>query len=429
VAPVSDAAYRRAFLVILLTGFALRLIWAVLVPLQPTSDGQAYDELAWNLASTGSYAWNTGRLTAYWPVGTPFIYSLPFRLFGHAFAPLAAMNVLAGTAVLAMIVTVAKEWVPRPAALAAGALYAVWPSQIEFVSVLASELYFNLAVLLAMWAAFASPFRSWLVRGVVAGLFLAAASFIRPVALPLVAILPVTLIWTRRTRLKDLAAFTAAAAVVMALCIAPWALRNERVFGERVLISTNGRPVTWMGNNPAATGEYVPYPADVEGLNEVQRSHVLAQRARDFMLHHPVTTVELALKKLVLTHDRETIGIVWNEEQLAPAIGPTGILAAKLVSTFYWLAVLALAIAGAIMVLIRDRWRGLIHPALLTWAYFAALHAITLANDRYHMPSIPFIATLAGLAASALLSRWRASREPSSSAGETPAARARTTAG
>jgi hypothetical protein len=49
-------------------------------------------------------------------------------------------------------------------------------------------------------------------------------------------------------------------------------------------------------------------------------------------------------------------------------------------------------------VLVRERWRGLIHPALLAWAYFAFVHAATVGADRYHFPSIPFIAILAGIA-------------------------------
>jgi 4-amino-4-deoxy-L-arabinose transferase-like glycosyltransferase len=426
VAALTETRYRRAFILILFAGFVLRLAWALLVPMNPTSDSAAYDELAWNIATTGAYQWNTGELTAYWPVGTPFVYSLPFRLFGHHYAAPVALNLLAGTASIALVMLVARNWVSDAAALTAGTLYAVWPSQIELTSIMASEPFFNLAVLLAMWAAFAARIRSWAAKGGVAGLFLAAASFIRPVALPLVLILPLALLWSR-VRLGQAATFALSAALLMALCISPWTLRNASVLGEPVLVSTNGPPVMWMGNNPQATGEYVPYPEDTRHLSDVERSHVLGARARVFMLNHPVRTVELALKKLVLTHDRETIGIVWNQDVLEPAIGPRGILAAKLVSTAYWLAVLALAVAGAAIVLARERWRGLIHPALLTWAYFAALHAITLANDRYHFPSIPYIATLAAIAAVALLSRFAAWRlRPD---GETRATRGRTIAG
>jgi hypothetical protein len=31
----------------------------------------------------------------------------------------------------------------------------------------------------------------------------------------------------------------------------------------------------------------------------------------------------------------------------------------------------------------------------MLWAYFIAIHSITVTGDRYHMPSIPFLAMLA----------------------------------
>ena len=424
---MTEGHYRRTFVVILIIGFALRLAWALVVPVQPISDSSAYDELAWNLAFTGRYAWNNGTLTAYWPVGTSFIYSLPFRLFGHHYGVPVALNLAAGTTILALVMAVARRWLSPLAALVAGALYALWPSQIEFTTILASELHFQLAVLLAMWAAFAPWPRSWLLKGAITGLCLAAASYIRPLAIPLVILLPAALIWSRRVTARELGAFTATAAIVMALCIAPWTLRNERVLGAPVLISTNGPPVMWMGNNPDATGAYIPLPHEVDGMSEVERSKVLGSRARRFIIGHPGQFAILFLRKLAVTHERETIGVVWNQEALESRIGSTGTLAAKALSTAYWLAMLVLALGGVGLVLARERWRGLIHPALLLWGYFAVLHAITLGADRYHFPSIPYIAMLAAVAVIFLLGRFRL--WPGLSDAETPAARARTTAG
>jgi len=34
----------------------------------------------------------------------------------------------------------------------------------------------------------------------------------------------------------------------------------------------------------------------------------------------------------------------------------------------------------------------------MAWGYFAFVHAVTVGADRYHFPSIPFIAMLAGCA-------------------------------
>lgn len=85
-----SAEHRRLFWIVVALAFVLRVLWALVVPITPISDSQVYDALAWNISTRGAYAWQNGQMTAYWPVGTAFIYSLPFRAFGHSFAPIAA---------------------------------------------------------------------------------------------------------------------------------------------------------------------------------------------------------------------------------------------------------------------------------------------------------------------------------------------------
>jgi hypothetical protein len=342
------------------------------------SDSLVYDQFAWKIASTGAYAWDNGNLTAYWPVGTPFIYSLPYKLFGHQFVSVATLNLFVGTATLALIMLVAHRWMSRPAALAAGIIYAFWPSQIEFTSILASELLFNFLLLLALWATFAAPLRSYTLKGLAAGAFLAAAAYVRPTALLLPLLLAAGTIWSRKADMRGTLTLTAAAFLAMAICIAPWALRNERVLGAPVLISTNGPTNLWMGNNPAATGAYMPLPSEVDGLSEVDRSRVLGARAESFILENPGRAATLFVRKLLITHDRETIGISWNETSLAPMLGIRGLIIAKALSTAYWWLALFLGLAGAVIVIARERWLGLIHPALFAWVYFAFVHAVTV---------------------------------------------------
>jgi 4-amino-4-deoxy-L-arabinose transferase-like glycosyltransferase len=403
-----DSRSRRLWIAIIVAGFALRAAWALLVPMHPISDSSAYDELAWNLASKGVYAWNTGEFTAYWPVGTSFFYSLPFRLFGHDYAPVAALNVLLGTGTLVLIMVLAQAWLSRGAALAAGALFAFWPMQIEFTSIMASELIFNLLMLLALWTALEARFKSMLVRALIVGIILAAATYVRVQALLFLFVIPVALIWRHGARWRELAIFVGAAGLTMAVCIAPWTIRNMHVLGAPVLISDNGGAATWAGNNPQSTGECcAPLPNDVLHMTEVERNRVLSARTKAWIRNNPDQFSVLFVRKLILTHNRETMGVVWNEQSLSRYLSPAGIVAAKAISTLYWLGALALAIAGAVLILRRERWRGLIHPAIMLWAYFAFVHAVTQASDRYHLPSVPFIAILAGFTLAEGWGMWR----------------------
>ena len=218
--------------------------------------------------------------------------------------------------------------------------------------------------------------------------------------------------WDKSGDWRQILRFTVASVLAMSVCIAPWTFRNMRELGAPVLISTNGPANLWMGNNPDANGAYIPLPADVSPLSEVERSKVLGGRARQLTRSDPGRDAELVVRKLVITHDRETIGITWNE---ASVTSPAAVKILKALSTVYWWLASGLAVYAAVMLPWKGRWHGLLHPALLAWGYFILVHAITVGADRYHFPSIPFIAMLAGYIVTCLMrSERQASRSQSS---------------
>jgi uncharacterized membrane protein len=108
----------------------------------------------------------------------------------------------------------------------------------------------------------------------------------------------------------------------------------------------------------------------------------------------------------VKLHERETIGVVWNEAGIVALLGGVGVTALKLLSTAWWYAVLIAALAG-IAVLVRRQgiWTTLLCTPVWLWGYFTGVHAVIVVGDRYHMPAIPMIALLAAVALSAFASR------------------------
>ena len=115
------------------------------------------------------------------------------------------------------------------------------------------------------------------------------------------------------------------------------------------------------------------------------------------------------IKKLRYTHDRESIGVVWNQEGLTRAFGSGILMPLKLASAIYWWSMLVLAAVGAAAAYRRLGFRRFLGLApLVLWVYFAGVHAVVVGGDRYHYPSVPMIAALAGLGAAVVLSRGRA---------------------
>ena len=395
----------RAYVAVLGIAVALRVAWIAAVPVVPVSDSCRYDVFAQNLAAGEGYATESGP-TAYWPVGPSFLFSLCYRLFGgeheQRFLPIAILNLVMGTASVALTMYIGRKWFSPRVGVVAGLLLALWPSQVQFTTVLNSEtpmILFMLAAL-AIWMA---PSQTLWLRAVLAGAFLAAASYMRPTALLLPLVFCIHPLLVRLGRIRTLAG-AALMAGTMLILVLPWSVRNYRVFGQFVLISTNGGTNFWMGNNPKTTGGYQsPLPAGHFG-SEVERDRELRDQALEYVRQDPWAFFKRTAVKAIRLHERESIGVVWNHKglercfrALSPTAQRTAIFGIKLLANGYWWAMLALALFGVVR--LARQWPPLLWltaPPVLLWAYFAAVHAVTVIQDRYHFAAIPFMATLAG---------------------------------
>ncbi|MBK9118902.1 MAG: glycosyltransferase family 39 protein [Phycisphaerales bacterium] len=444
--PVEVAAsrrFRRHALLIVVAAALLRALWALAVPVEPVSDSARYDFFAQRLAAGLGYTEAGGRPTAYWPVGPSFLYSLAFRCTGNdtpaRFQAAAVLNLLLGVGAVALVIVLGRTWVGPRAALAGGWLLTLWPSQIQFTTVLNSELpmvFFMLLAAAVWWPAMRRP-AAWHGRALVAGVCLAAAAYMRPTALllPVVFCLP-GLVWGPR-RLVTVAGGVLMVAALVGVLL-PWSLRNQRELGDFVLISTNGGVNFWMGNNPQAWGGYMPPPPMEQFGSEPARDRGLKAEALAYIRAEPAAFAKRTLVKAVRLHERESIGIGWNEPGLRRALAGVGgagasgagsstaadrvLFAAKLATNVYWWLVLLLAVVGVgRMLLVGPRFDDaspavtpggggpgggaagrllgtLLSPPVLMWGYFTAVHAVSVIQDRYHFAAIPAIALLAGVA-------------------------------
>lgn len=389
-------------------GMALRLIWVLLVPVEPVSDSGAYAAFARNIFNHGVYGWRPDEPGAYWAVGTAAITAATYFVFPvDDYSGVVVLNLLAGLLTMILTYRLAEIWFDRSVAFLAVLTIAIWPNLIFFTSILSSELWFIALTLGGMWfwaRLSVGQGRGW-INLVLCGVIWGLACYVRPtilllpLALALVALPggPLALV---RAGLR--------AAVVIALILAavsPWTYRNTQLFGERVLVSTNFGPNLWMGNNPETNGGYMPLPDWVAGMSETERAHLLGNIAKDYILSDIPGFALRTLYKVVKLHERETIGVVWNEAALVRGVGETGLMALKLLATGYWHLLLGLAFV-AIGLRLRDCPRtAVFHPAIVTWGYFAALHAVIVVEDRYHIPSSPFIGLLAAFALAYLFRR------------------------
>ncbi|MEO1606444.1 MAG: glycosyltransferase family 39 protein [Pseudomonadota bacterium] len=402
--------------VLLILALALRLVWAALIPVDPVSDANAYHTFAQNIAFHGVYGFSPEVPGAYWAVGAAAIYAGAYMLFGATGFAVVLVNLISSLVAIWGLWDLGRRWYGETAGRIAALLFALWPMTIQFTTVLASELHFIALTLLGLmaWDRARTPTGgAFWVYTLLGGLALAAATYIRPIALLIPAALAFAILVSRP---KESLGPLLKAAVITALifaCVAPWSARNERVLGERVFMSTNFWANFWMGNHPGTNGEYAPLPPEQAGLSEIARSEMMREISLGHLRDDPAGFIWRTIWKSFRLHQRETIGVTWNEGGLTALVGDTGATLIKLGSTAWWYAVLAAGLAG-VLVLWRRRgvWLTLLAPPVWLWLYFTGVHAVIVVGDRYHMPAIPMIALLAGLALSQFLERRRPADQP-----------------
>ncbi|MEM9882648.1 MAG: glycosyltransferase family 39 protein [Planctomycetota bacterium] len=418
--PGSDAPTRKPVRVpwfwrILVLAVVVRVAWAVLVPVVPVSDPGAYDTMARNLAAGHGYSLEPFREdanpddftpTAYWAVGAPAVYAAGFAVFGDTYAPVVAVNLIANVATIAFVMLLAARWLTPRHATAAGLCLALWPGQIGFTTLLASELLFAFGLLAAVYAWHRLEAGRGFVRVPVVGVLLGLTCLVRPTALLVPVLLVIVAVAQNKEGLRGVIKPTlhaGLAAVVMIAVVLPWSFRNQRALGEFVLVSANSGANFWMGNHPGTDGVYAVLPPETAAMSEVRRDAYLKDLALDYIKQDPAAFVQRTLIKAVKLHDRETIGVVWNAGGLEQRFGGDGFVGPlKLASTAYWWVMLGSGLGGMLLLWVRGGTvRGffvmLFHPAVVYWGYFLTVHAIVVVQDRYHWPSVPFIAMLAAL--------------------------------
>lgn len=391
--------------VILLVAFILRLLWALMVPIQPVADSVTYNELARNILSGRGYAFDGGGLTAYWPVGASFTYAVLYKMFGLSFLPVMCFNIILGVSIVWLTYAISsRDLGPRAAVLAAW-LVAIWPILIQYTTILASELLFIFLVLSALyvWGNRRIPN---ILRAVLWGALVCGATYARPTALPLLPILPV-LQWFAQRDLRAALISLFVATISASIFFSPWVYRNYQVFGGFVLVATNSGANLWMGNNPESTGAYMPLP-EKDFENEILMDQYFKKLAVDFIKENPLTYAKLALNRTLITYKSETIGVEWNKNMLEYRFGKIVLLPLKIVSTAYWLAMLTLGLAG-LYFLLKKRDLDILHPLLVVPAFFFIIPILTVGQDRYHVPLDPFIAIIAGYAIHSFLAKCKQS--------------------
>jgi 4-amino-4-deoxy-L-arabinose transferase-like glycosyltransferase len=387
---------------LLLTALAIavRIVWVLVVPTRPVGDFAMYLESARYLVEHHSL----DPEFIYMP-GYVFLAAGVYG-FGGGLLAVKMIGVAAGGLATAAVHGTARAVFGRGAAALAGLLCALWPAGIAVSSVTGTDMPAAALLGLAVWLLARGAGRRPLAAPAAFGLVMGLASWVRAVALPLVALAALHFrargaIWAHAiTR-------TIAAAVVAFLVLLPWGVRNHFRYGELFLTDSHGGHTALVGANPDTDGRYSRSLnrlfTEGTGYALLSEPHRESDRAAYALAKHwTAFSPRYALGLLVAKADR-LLGVersllywpLYRESVLPPGnwfeVHRAGV--ERVVDLSWYLFVAAIAI-GIVAAAVRRNWPALtLLPLPLA---LAALYTLFFSEGRYHLAIAVLLLPFAG---------------------------------
>ncbi len=299
------------------------------------------------------------------------------------------------------------------AARLAALIVALYPWLILFPLGLATENLFipllALAILALLRAGETGSLRDWALAGVALGLATLTRSII-------VGFVPLAILLIPRNRLRG--------GLILLGCIAaltlPWAYRNTRLHGQLTFVENNLGTNLYLGYHPQGTGTFqFGISLDlVPILDDAERNRRGIEAALGFIRDDPGRVPYLFVRKLGYFWGLEKRPFVYFYSNNYLGHWPDALLALALLGLCLpFVLLMPLAVIGALQPFSPPARSGNTRGAFLPIAlilYFSGAYALILAEERYHLPLIPFLAVFAAWGARQVLSRKRHSSQPRS---------------
>jgi 4-amino-4-deoxy-L-arabinose transferase-like glycosyltransferase len=413
--PLDGTLLAAAFLGGVLSRLLLVVFGADPVP-APYSDAEFYHLSAMNLVNGNGYSY-LSEPTAFWPPGYPFFLAIVYSLFGAGVKTAMVANALAGGLTVLATYAIGRRVFGRAVALVGAGIMAVLPSHILWSAAVLSEVLFTLVFALAFWMMLesvkAQRVRWWWFLG-----FSAAVAFGIMIRGQTVILVPVALLlwWRLGLPLPRSFALAVLVSLIGIALVVPWSIRNTRVMGSPVILSTNVGYNLYIGHNPEAFGRFHftdQWPAGEEGRltlqREVEFNEEGLRKAARYALTHPLEELRLIPQKLYWLYRADTDSWIWIESFYRtplPSIDLRFLIIRGVHATYY--ALLALAVVGGwLWFSLREPRRQALVLTILLWSAF---HLVFFGEPRYHLPMLPFFALAAAHLPIWLRENWTALR-------------------
>jgi hypothetical protein len=348
---------------------------------------------------TGPTAWFT-------PI-YPYLLAGIFKLWGiysdMSRVIIATLNCAFASLTIVPIYGIAKRSFGEAVARGASWVWVFLPTSLYFpIAWIWDTALTALIFMLIFWATLAlrgtRTIRPWAGYGalwVVGGL-------INPSILSLFPFFLGWLVWNERKGAGPWVKHAAAVLLLFTIGLAPWTIRNYRVFGKFIVLRSNFGLELWLGNNPNVVDglSQLSHPNDnpeeAEKYRRMGEVAYMAEKEREaftYMRTHPRDTLNYTFHRFVNIWLAQTDNLVdlWSSVSLY----------SKALMTFNCL----LSLFGLLGVLYARRSR---HPDVAPYGMvlliFPLVFYLTHSSPRYRFPMDPIIVILAASTAARLIS-------------------------
>lgn len=398
---------------ILITAVTLtiRIFWVLSVDTKPLSDfGHMYDYAVSSANGDFDNIFPFYRLFPF-KFGYPLILALLFKITGISVIAVKLINSLVSVLLVLSIYYAADGFSGKKTARTAAVLFAFWPSQIMFSSVVASEHFFLLFLTLSLsfvaraLKSFSAEPGAWNIRSaalyfVLSGASAGAANFIRPQGILIIVSFFIAVLIFFRGSLKEgifsylrikeillatvgfiLVFFSLSIAVYGVSGIKPW----ESSTGFNLMVGTNIKYNGSFNTEDYKFAESLGFEPD-----KVQ------SRAKDIAIERiksdPAGFVRLAGKKLNTMWLSESYGFYWSVTEGGPAARSSTLVnkyskfLTALSQAWYYI-LLVLVILSSITDIRKKTY--VLAPLYIFLAGMLVSYTFLEVQSRYHMPAIP----------------------------------------
>jgi hypothetical protein len=276
-----------------------------------------------------------------------------------------------------------------PAAVISAWIIAIYPTLIVYPLGLVTEnLFFVLTLCSVLVLHIAATKSAWQWFGL-GGVLLGLMALTRSISLAFAG-LAVMWIWfvlkNRRMAILVIA--------MVSLIVLPWMIRNTLLHHRLTGIETSLGYNLYVGYHPEGTGTF-QYPQSLDllsMLDDGQRDQIGSQKALEFVKDDPGRIIYLAVRRTGYFFGLERRALTYfYSNNFFGYIPKAGLLA---IAALFCLPFVIVSSAG-VLGLAMSHWREGTLLMLLFFIGYITPHIFILAEDRFHLAILPFLAILA----------------------------------